>query len=243
MRRRSAETAGAVADEREREAEGFDEAGHGAGGAHGTAGANGGAEAAGDEFGFGDVDLAGAVLRPEAAAVGAGAEDFSFVMADEHGAGGEDDGGEVGGDGGHDLRGEVLVAAADEDDGIHGLGADHLLGVHGHQVAEEHGGGVGEGFGDGDGGEDHGERAGEEDSALDRVDEVGDVAVAGIEVGGGVGDADDGAIEGVVGVAGGLDEGFAEEERKGGVAVVGRVLCGGPVVGFGVYRIVAVVIG
>ena len=118
----------------EGEAEGFDEAGHGAGGAHGTAGADGGAEAAGDEFGFGDVDLAGAMLRPEAAAVGAGAEDFAFVMADEHGAGGEDDGGEVGADGGHDLGGEVLVAAADEDDGVHGLRADHLFGVHGQRL-------------------------------------------------------------------------------------------------------------
>ena len=48
----------------EREAEGFDEAGHGAGGAHGTAGADGGAKAAGDEFGFGNVDFAGAVLAP-----------------------------------------------------------------------------------------------------------------------------------------------------------------------------------
>ncbi len=162
------------------------------------------------------------MLRPETAAVGAGADGFTFVIADEHGAGGEDDGGDVGEDGSHDLRGEVLVTPADEDDGVHGLRADHLLGVHREEVAEIHGCGVGEGFGDGDGGEDHRKRAGEEDSALDGVDEVGDVAVAWVVVGGGVGDADDGAVEGVVGVAGGLDEGFAEEEREGGVAVSGE---------------------
>ena len=38
--------------------------------------------------------------------------------------------------------------------------------------------------------------------------------------------ADDGAVEGRSSeVAGGLDEGLAEEEREGGVAVVGGVLC------------------
>ena len=206
----------------QREAEGFDDAGHGAGRAHDHAGADGGAEAAADEFDLGDVDVAGAVLRPEAAAIGAGAEDFALVMADDHGAGGQDDGGKVGAGGGHDLRGEGLVAAADEDDGVHGLRADHLLGVHRHQVAQEHGGGMGEALADGDGGEHHGQAAGEHDAALDAFDEVGDVAVAGIVVAEGVGDADDGAIERIVGVAHGLDEGFAEEEREAGVAVAGQ---------------------
>jgi hypothetical protein len=44
------------------------------------------AEAAGKELGFGCV-VAGAVLRPEATEIGAGSEDFAFVVADEHGAG------------------------------------------------------------------------------------------------------------------------------------------------------------
>ena len=172
------------------------------------------------ELDLGDVDGAGAVLRPEAAAVGAGAEDFSAMVTDEHGASGEDDGGEIDAGRGHDLGRKILVAAANKDDSVHRLGSDHLLGVHGEKVAEEHGGGVGEAFGDGDGGEHHGQSAGKHDTALDALDEVGDVAVARIVVAVGVGDADDGAVKRVVGEAHGLDEGFAQEERKGHVAIV-----------------------
>ena len=131
---------------------------------------------------------------------------------------------EVGAGGGHDLRGEGLVAAADEDDGIHGLRRHHLLGVHRHQVAEEHGGGMGEALADGDGREDHGQTTGEHDAALHAFDEVGDIAVAGVVVAEGVGDADDGALERIVGVAHGLDERLAEEEREAGVAVAGQPL-------------------
>jgi hypothetical protein len=58
---------------RKAEAEGLDEAGHGTGRAHDAAGSNGWAEVAADKLGFGCVDVAGAVLRPEAAAIGAGA--------------------------------------------------------------------------------------------------------------------------------------------------------------------------
>jgi hypothetical protein len=65
----------------------FAKAGHATRRAHDAAGSNGGAEAAANELGFGCVDVAGAVLRPEATAIGAGAEDFAFVVADEHGAG------------------------------------------------------------------------------------------------------------------------------------------------------------
>jgi hypothetical protein len=61
----------------------FNKAGHGTRRAHDAAGSNGGAEAAADELGFGCVDVSGAVLPPEAAAIGAGAEDFAFVVADE----------------------------------------------------------------------------------------------------------------------------------------------------------------
>ena len=173
-------------------------------------------------FDFGDVDVAGAVLRPEAAAIGAGAEDFAFVIADDHGAGRKDDGRKVGAGGGHHLRGESLVAAADEDDGVHGLRADHLLGVHRHEVAQEHGGGMGEALADGDGRENHGQAASEHDAALHALDQVGDIAVAGVVVAEGVGDADDGALQRVVGVAHRLDERLAEEEREAGVAVAGQ---------------------
>jgi hypothetical protein len=48
--------------------------------------------------------------------------------------------------------------------------------------------------------------------------------MAGVVVAEGVGDADDGPLECVVGVAHGLDEGFTEEEREASVAVAGQPL-------------------
>ena len=117
--------------------------------------------------------------------------------------------------------GSVLSQPPIEHHRVHRLGADHLLGVHRHQVAQEHASGVGEALVDGDGGEDHRQAAGQHHAALDRLDQVGDVAVAGVEVAVGVGDADDRPVERVVGVAHGLDEGLAEEQREAGVAVVG----------------------
>ena len=223
MRRRSASGAGAVALPGS-DAQSLDDAGHGAGGAHDGTSTDGGAEATADGFDFDEVDIAGAMLTPHAAAVGAGTEDFTLMIANDHRSGLEDDGREVGAGEGHDLRGERLVAAADEDDGVHGLRLHHLLGVHRHEIAEEHGSGVGEAFADGDGWEDHGQAAGEHDAALDALDEIGDVAVAGVVVAEGVGDADDRALESVVGVSHCLDEGLTEKEREAGVSVAGEAL-------------------
>jgi hypothetical protein len=39
------------------------------------------------------------------------------------------------------MGGHGLVATAEQDDGIHGLGPYHLLGLQGEKVAVEHGGG------------------------------------------------------------------------------------------------------
>ena len=183
-----------------------------------------GAEAAADQFDLGNVDVAGAVLRPQAATIGAGAEDFAFVMADDHRAGLQDYCRQVGAGSRHDLCGQGLVAAADQHHRIHGLRADHLLGVHRHQVAQEHGGGMGETLADGNGGEDHGQTTGQHDAALHAFDQVRDIAMAGVVVTEGVSDADDGPLEGIVGVAHGLDERLAEEEREAGVAIAGQPL-------------------
>ena len=65
-------------------AERLGDAGHGRGGAHHRAGAGGGGELALDLGDFLVVDLAGAVLRPEAAAVGAGAEPLAVMAAGHH---------------------------------------------------------------------------------------------------------------------------------------------------------------
>mgnify|MGYP003694511085 CR=1 FL=1 len=50
------------------------------------------------------------------------------------------------------------------------------------------------------------------------------VAVAGIVVAEGVGDADDRPVERVVGIAAGLDEGLAQEQREARIAVGGEAL-------------------
>ena len=76
----------------QRQTQRFDDAGHGAGRAHDHAGADRRGEAAADQVDLGNVDGAGAMLRPEAAAIGAGAQHFTPVMAHHHRPGGHHDG-------------------------------------------------------------------------------------------------------------------------------------------------------
>jgi hypothetical protein len=106
----------------------------------------------------------------------------------------------------HQQRRHGLVAAADQHHRVHRLRAHHLLDVDAHQVAHEHGGRIGEGLVDRDGREVDRQPAGQHHAALDGLDEVGHVAVARIEAAVGVGDADDRAIQRIVGIAHGLDE-------------------------------------
>ncbi|MNT48495.1 hypothetical protein D3C72_1852770 [compost metagenome] len=84
-----------------------------------------------------------------------------------------------------------------------------------------------------DGGEVHRQAARQHDAALDRFDELGRVAVAGVVAAAGVDDADDGTGQRVVGKPGALDEGLAQEQREALVAVVrqpaGHALRGGAV--------------
>ena len=68
----------------------------------------------------------------------------------------------------------------------------------------------------------HGKAAGEHDAALHCRDELRDGRMAGIELAIGVGDADDGALESVIGISHGLDEGLAQEQRKLRVAIAGQ---------------------
>ena len=162
---------------------------------------------------------AGAMLAPQAAAVGAGAQHLALEMADQHRPDRQHDRRTVDARRRHQLGRQGLVAAADQHDRVHRLGADHLLGVHRHQVAQEHAGRMREALVDRHRREDHRQGAGQHDAALHRLDQVGHVAVAGIVVAEGVGDADDRPVERVVGIAAGLDEGLAQEQRKARVAV------------------------
>ena len=212
----------------QRQAQRFDQAGHGAGRAHQPCRCRQKGEASADQLDLGDVDGAGAVLRPEPAAIGAGAQHFASVMAHHHRPGRQHDGRQIDAGSGHDLRRQGLVAAADQHYRVHRLRTDHFLRIHRHQVAQEHRGGMGETLADGDGGKHHRQTAGEHDAALYALDQVRHVAVAGIEVAEGIGHTDDRAIEGVVGIAGRLDEGFAQEQRETGVTVAGQPLAQTP---------------
>jgi hypothetical protein len=172
-----------------------------------------------DGLDLGGVDAAAAEVAPQAPAVGAGAERLAAVMADEHRPDRNDDRRQVGRRRRHHLRGNRLVAAADQDHGVHRLGADHLLGVHRHQVAQEHARRMRERLVDRDRRKLHRQAAGEHHAALDRGDDLRHVAVAGVVVAEGVGDADDRPREGVVRQPHRLDERLAQEERELGVAV------------------------
>jgi hypothetical protein len=60
-------------------------------------------------------------------------------------------------------------------------------------------------------------------ATLGRFDQVGNRPVAGIVAAEGIGDADDGPAEGVVGIAHGLDEGLSQEQREAVVSISGEL--------------------
>jgi len=97
-------------------------------------------------------DGARGVLGGKAAAIGARAHDFAAKVPVERRAPGENHGGYVCAAHAHERSGRGFVAVDEEDDAVERLAADHLLGVHGCQVAVEHGGGVEVDLAQGDGG-------------------------------------------------------------------------------------------
>ena len=85
-----------------------------------------------------------------------------------------------------------LVAAAQQYDAVERLRADHLLDVHGHEVAQQHRGGLDEHLAQADGGEFERNAAGDPDAALDRVGDGLQMEVAVVQLAPGIGNADDG---------------------------------------------------
>ena len=144
---------------RQRQAKRLGHASHRARRPHHHAGADRWREPPVDRLDLTIVDLAGAVLRPQPPAIGAGPQHLALVMPDNHRPDGNDNGRQIGADRGHDLRRQGLVASADHDDGVHRLGADHLLGIHRHQVAQIHRGRKCKALGDRDGRKHHRHRA------------------------------------------------------------------------------------
>ncbi len=204
---------------RQRQTQRLGDAGHRARGAHHHAGADRRRQPPVDGLNLDVVDFARAVFAPQPPAIGAGAQHLALVMPDHHRPDGNDNGRQIGRDRGHDLRRQGLVAAADHDNGVHRLGADHLLGIHRHQIAQIHRGRMRKTFGDRNGRKHHRHRAGQHHAALHRLDDLRHVAVAGIVIAVGVGDADDRPVQRIVGITHRLDEGLAQEQRKPGIAI------------------------
>ena len=117
-------------------AERFGQRGHRARRPHHRAGACGRRQALLDLLDLGVADRARAMERPKAPAVRAGAEPLAVMAAGRHRAADELDRRNIRGGRAHQLRGHGLVASADEHDGVHRLGAHHLLDVHRHQIAK-----------------------------------------------------------------------------------------------------------
>ena len=84
------------------------------------------------------VEQAGALLVPVLPDVGARAEDLPAPVAAQHRPGGHEDRRQVRAGRAHHQRRDGLVAAAEQDDAVGGVGAQRFLGVHREQVAIEH---------------------------------------------------------------------------------------------------------
>ena len=207
---------------RQHHAERLGEARHGARRAHHRACARGGGETRLDAPDLGLVDAPAAVLGPEAPAVGAGAKARLAVAPGHHRSGDHQERRLVGRKRAHQQRRHGLVAAADQDDRIHRLGADHLLDVHAHEVAEHQAGRAEERLAERDGRELERKAARREHAALDRRDQLGQQAMAVVEPARGVADADHRPLEQRLAVAHRARERAPQIEREVGVAVVGQ---------------------
>jgi hypothetical protein len=166
--------------------------GHGGGRAHHRAGPRGDCELSFDLRYFLLGDVTRAITRPETTTIGAGAESLAAMAARHHGASHQHDRRPAGGHRAHELRRHGLVAAAHEHDRVHRLRPNHFLRVNRHQVAVFEARGAEKDFAQRDRGEGDRQRAGCEHPALDRVQQFGEVAVAIVETGRRISDADHG---------------------------------------------------
>ena len=210
---------------RQAHAEGFGDRRHRAGGTHDGATAGGGGEIALDVVDVGLRELARAEPSPEAPAVGARTQSLASIRECQHRSADELDRRNVRRCRAHQQRGHGLVAAADQDHGIHRLRADHFLDVHRHQVAEHHAGGMEEHLAQRNGRKIERQPAGRDDPALDRVHQLGKVTVTVVEPARGLRNADHRPLEQARRIAHRAGERAAQVEREIRVAVVGQPAC------------------
>jgi len=88
-----------------------------------------------------------------------------------------------GGSSTHQLGRHRLVASADQHDRIHRLGADHLLRVHSHEVAEHHVGRAEEHLAERHRGKGQRQRSSSQHTPRHRIDQLRHIAMAIIEAG------------------------------------------------------------
>ena len=189
---------------------------------HDGAGAGGRREVAFDLADLVALYLAGAVARPEAPAIGAGAEPLAMPARGQHRPGNEADGRPIGRNRPHELGGHRLVAAADEDNRIHRLGADHLLGVHSHEVTKHQACRAEKHLAERDCRKGQRQAAHREHAAFDGVDQLGKVPVAVVEAGICVGDADHWPRQKIDRIPHRARKGAPQIKSEIGVAVIGK---------------------
>ena len=141
------------------------------------------------------VVVARPVFGPGSAAVRTRAQHLVLEASADHRTRRHADGGNPRAGRAHELRGQGLVAAAEQHHAVHGLALDHLLGVHREEVPEEHGRGVQVHLAQGDGGEFQRQAARLPDAALHGLGDLPQMAMAGVEFAPGLGDADDGFFQ------------------------------------------------
>ena len=170
----------------------------------------------------GVIDLAGAAGRPEPPAVRARAQPLAFVVAGEHRPDRRHDRRHIRADSAHDLRGNRLVAAADEHHRVERQRAQHFLCVHGEQVPQDEARWIREGLVQRDRRKREGQPARHRHTPLNRGDELRSGGVTGVEVARRGGNADDRAIERLAREPGRFEEGLAQEPRECFVAIAGQ---------------------
>ena len=139
--------------------------------------------------------------------------------ASQHGAAGDEDGGNIDTGGSHQQAGHVFITVGDHDHAVEAVGTEHGLGGVSDQVTGDEGVlhalmAHGDAVADGNGGEDDGGAAGHGDAQLNGVNDLIQIDVAGNDLVIGADNGDEGALLFFLGQAKGVVK-----------AAVGRILC------------------
>jgi hypothetical protein len=181
-------------------------------------------------------DFAGPAILRQPPAIGAGAQHLAVPLARQHRPAGQQNGRFVGRRRPHQLRGNVLVAARQQHHAVQRLGADHLLGIHRHQVAIKHRRRRNVELAQGNGGKLQRPTAGLPDAALDRLGQFAEMNVAVVQLAPGLGDADDRFAQVDVAEARRLEPGATRQAPLAGVERTTGGACEGVGHGRAVYH-------